>query len=58
MKLENLMKARFDIASNCDDFIIFFGPFFFPKKGNLRQKKSFIKITSCKMAKIHHQKTC
>jgi hypothetical protein len=33
MKLENLMKALFDIASNCGDFIIFLGHFFFQKKG-------------------------
>jgi hypothetical protein len=53
MKLENLMRALFDIASNCGDFIMFS----FSKKREFETKYSFIKTVSCKMAKTHHQKT-
>jgi hypothetical protein len=58
MKLENLMRALFDIASNCGDFIMFLWAIFpFSKKREFETKYSFIKTVSCKMAKTHHQKT-
>ncbi len=57
MKLENLMKAPFDIASNCAGFIMcFWVIFFFPKKENLRQNIPLSKQSLVKWLKLTTKK--